>query len=163
MFQLVQAEKIPLRFTDKDLPQHIQPSQGAFGIITHIFLHKGFKREKLHFYLVNRNEFLFENDQNYQYGTSFNTSLFASKSIINNLTGTLEIRNELKLRDKYLNKYYDDSGNNIISIVPQISYKISDFFVSASFDYPVFRHYNGHQLANNFGFGLSLSWIGSFK
>lgn len=152
--------KMPLNRSSDTLPLHVQPSQRAFGAISHVFLHKGFKRQGLHLYLVNRGEFLFENDRDYQYGAAIFTSLFVSKTITDDLSAILEVRNEYKRKDKSLGVTNDDSGNCNVVISPQIGLSIAGIYASAAFDYPVYKYYYGHQIVNNFAFSINLSWGG---
>jgi len=150
--------RIPLNFDEVNLPQNIQSSTGAYGGILLSYLHKGFKSEGLHFILVNRAEFNAKNKTTYKYGSSFVNSFFITKNMIGKLTGILEIRSDVRLRDsKYGNNIYD-SGWNIIILSPQLNYSIGNFNFAAFFDFPVYKHYNGKQLTNKYSLGLAITW-----
>jgi hypothetical protein len=150
--------KIPLNRTTDSLPLHVQPSQRAYGIVSHIFLHKGWKRSELNLYFVNRGEFLFENDLSYQYGAALFTSVFATKAITNNISGILEIRNEYKRKDKNNGITNEDSGNSTIIVAPQLGFSFAGIYAGVSFDIPVFKYFYGHQITNNYSIGVNVSW-----
>lgn len=150
--------RAPLDFTDDNVPQNILPSTGAYGLIIHSFLHKGFKKDGLHFFLINRAEYNAENSKSYQYGFTAFSSLFASKSIIENLAAMLELRNEFRAKDRYDGNLINDSGSLVFVVSPQINYKLNDFYLSAFFDYPFYNDYNGKQLANSYSLGMALTW-----
>ncbi len=152
------GEKIPINNNSQNLPQNIQSSTGAFGLILLSYLHKGYRESGLHLILVNRAEFNTENGSNYLYGNSFTNSFFITKSIFDKLVGMLEIRSELKLKDKRYDEKVDDSGWNNITLSPQINYSFDKFDFSFFFDLPVYKYYNGQQLTNKFNLGLSITW-----
>ncbi|MCX6154951.1 MAG: transporter [Candidatus Kapabacteria bacterium] len=150
--------KIPLNFIEQNLPQNIQSSTGAFGAVLISYFHKGYKSEGLHFILVNRAEFNAENKNTYKYGSSLINSLFVTKSIFDKLTGMLEFRSDLKLKDTKYGVKNEDSGWNIFVLSPQLSYSLSDFNISAYFDIPLYKYYNGKQLTNKNSLGLTFTW-----
>ncbi len=150
--------RVPLNFTEDKAPQNILPSTGAFGLIVHSFLHKGYKSSGLHFFLINRAEFNAENSKSYLYGFSTFSSLLVSKSIIDNLSGALEVRNEYRAKDQYAGRDVRDSGSLLFVASPQISYKIDNFYFTALFDLPFYKYYNGKQLSNAYSLGLMLTW-----
>lgn len=150
--------RAPLDFTDDNVPQNILPSTGAYGLLIHSFLHKGFKKEGLHLFLVNRAEFNTTNSKDYQYGITVFSSLFTSKTILDNLAAMLELRNEYRAKDRYNGNLINDSGSLVFALCPQVSYKVDDFYLSAYFDYPFYKDYNGKQLANSYSLGMVLTW-----
>ncbi len=150
--------RIPLVIEESNLPQHVLPSTGAYGLVLQAFLHKGFKDYGLRFFLIHRTDINAENNLDYQYGSGFYTSLYVSKNILKGLTGLLEVRNELRMQDKYQGELYEDSGGNIFIVSPQINYVLGDFYISALFDYPFYKNYNGYQLSNSSSFAINLTW-----
>ncbi len=150
--------RLPLVIQEENLPQYVLPSTGAYGLVLQAFLHKGYKDHGLRFILIHRTDINAENNLDYQYGTGFYTSFYTAKNIFDAITGIIEIRNEYRLKDAYMGEVYDDSGGNIFIISPQINYVIGDFNISALFDYPFYKYYNGYQLANDFSFALNLTW-----
>lgn len=150
--------RIPLVIEESNLPQHVLPSTGAYGLVLQAFFHKGFKDLGLRFFLIHQTDFNAENNLDYKYGTGFYTSFYTSKSIFNGLTGIIEIRNEFRMKDKYQGELYEDSGGSIFVVSPQVNYVIGDFNISALFDYPFYKNYNGYQLSNNSSFAINLTW-----
>jgi len=150
--------RLPLSIQDENLPQHILSSTGAYGLVLQAFLHKGYKEHGLRFILIHRTDINAENNLEYRYGTGFYTSFYTAKNIFNELTGIIEIRNEYRTQDSYLGEVYEDSGGNIIILSPQLNYVIGDFNISALFDYPLYKYYNGYQLANDYSFALNFTW-----
>lgn len=158
--------KFPLELKQENLPQHVRASTGGYGLIFQAFLHKGFKKDDIHLFLLNRSEYNFENASNYQYGPSFNTSMYFTKGILKNLTGILEIRNEIRLKDKLKGEYHEDegmyTGGIFLHLSPQINYSIGQFNFSALYDYPIYQYYNGYQLGNNYMIALNITYQTKF-
>ncbi len=140
------------------LPQHVLPSTGAFGAVLQAFLHKGFKNLGLRFFLIHRTDINAENNLGYQYGTVYNTSFYTVKNILKELSTILEIRHELRMKDKYQGELHEDSGGFNFIISPQLNYVFGKFNISAFYEYPFYKYYNGHQLSNNSSFGVNLTW-----
>lgn len=150
--------KLPLETDYQNLPQNIRTSNGAFGAVLLNYFHKGFIESEMNLIMINRIDINAENNSDYQYGTSFINSAFVTKSIIEDLTGILEIRSDVKLRDRYLDEEVMTSGWNNVILSPQINYSFSDFNVSAFYDIPVYKYYNDTQLTNKQNIGISLTW-----
>lgn len=150
--------KLPLAVQEENLPQHILSSTGAYGLTLNFFIHKGIKKEGIRFLLIHRTDINAENNNNYKYGSGFYTSFFTTKNIVKGVTGIIEIRNEYRLKDKYQDELYEDSGGNIFVISPQLNYVIGDFNISTLFDYPFYKYYNGHQLASDYSIAVNLTW-----
>jgi hypothetical protein len=150
--------KIPAAFDNPNLPQNIQPSSRAFGFSAMSFLRKGFKDIGFQLILIDRAEYNTENSSGYQYGLSFTNSLYGIKSIASNLMGILELRSDVRLKDKSWGNAMDDSGASVIVLSPQLAYSFSNFAVTAFVDFPVYRFYNGIQLANKGAFGIAFNW-----
>ncbi|MFH1049529.1 MAG: hypothetical protein V1779_01205 [bacterium] len=154
--------KLPLELKKENIPQHVRASTGAYGLIFQAFLHKGFKKQDMHIFLINRSEYNFVNQNDYQYGPSFNTSLYFTRGITKSLTGILELRNELRLKDKINGKIHEDSGGMFFHLSPQINYTLGQFNFAVLFDYPFYQYYNGYQLGNNFSAALNVTWQTKF-
>jgi hypothetical protein len=154
--------RIPLNFSDDNVPQNILPSTGAYGLILHSFLHKGFKKDGWHFVLLNRAEINSKNNYDYSYGFSLISSLYTTKVIFDNFITSLEIRNEYRDKDKSFGKTVYDSGGFVFIASPQLSYKIDNFYLTALFDYPFYKYYYGKQLTNAYSLGLMLTWQSDF-
>jgi hypothetical protein len=150
--------KIPLNLKSQSLPQNIQSSTGAFGTVLLSYLHKGIKSENIHIILVNRVELNTTNDSTYHYGSNFINSFFITKNLFDNLTGMIELRSEIRLKDSKNGKINDDSGWSILIISPQINYSFGNFNLSLFYDLPTYKYYNGLQLTNSKNIGASLTW-----
>lgn len=150
--------RIPLDVNDLNLPQHVQPSSKAYGFAAVSYLHKGYRQKGLHFVLINRAEYNAENKLKYRLGPGFINSIFVSKSILERLAALLEVRSDIKLKDSYYGKTYNDSGWNNVILSPQLNYSFNDFNVSVLCDLPVYKYYNGAQLTNSYNVGASLTW-----
>jgi len=163
--------KIPFSTTPQEqkgvtLPRDVQPTPGAFGAVAQLFFHKGFSEATTHLFLVHRIEIngRNENDYDYKYGNIYNTSLFVTKKIIPNLIGILQLRNEIKDKDTEREKNDEEikeisnSGGILFFISPQLNFSFGDVFVSALFDYPLYRYYNSRQLAGKYSFAMNFIW-----
>lgn len=150
--------RIPLNFKDEYIPQNIQSSTGAYGLILQSYLHKGYKDLGLHFILFNKAEVNTRNENEYLYGSNFINSLFISQNIIDKLMGTLELRTDIRLKDNNLGLEIEQSGWMNIIVSPQISYKMNEFLISAFIDLPVYKYYNGSQLTNKYNLGILLNY-----
>ncbi len=154
--------KLPLELKKEDVPQHVRASTGAYGLIFQAFLHKGFKKHDIHLFLINRSEYNFENADDYQYGPSFNSSFYFTHGITKTLTGILELRNEIRMKDKLKSEYQEIfgmyTGGVFFHIAPQLNYTLGQFNFSALFDYPFYQYYNGIQLGNNYSLALNVTW-----
>jgi hypothetical protein len=155
--------RVPLNFSNDEVPQHVLPSTGAYGLILHSFLHKGFKKQGLHFFLINRAEINSENKKNYLYGSSIFSSFYLTQYLLYDLTIMLQIRNEYRTKDHYLGSEVSDSGGSIFNVSPQLSYKADKFYISAMYDYPFYKYYYGKQLSNSYSFSLMLTWQMDFN
>ncbi len=149
--------RVPFPYNDNQ-PVHLRPSTGAYSLLFQSFLHKGYREIGLHLILSNRIENNFENAQEYKYGLALVNSLFVSQNIYENLNGIVELRSEYRTKDKTKGIEIPNSGGNSVVVSPQLNYSISDFGISAIFDIPVYKYYNGSQLTNAYTFGLALSW-----
>jgi hypothetical protein len=155
--------RAPLDFSNSDTPQNVLPSTGAYGLILHSFLHKGYKKQGLHFFLINRAEINSKNKSEYLYGSSLFSSFYISQYLLYDLTAMLEISNEYRTKDNYLGSEIEDSGGSIFNVSPQLSYKVNNFYVTLMYDYPFYKYYYGKQLTNSYSFSLMLTWQMDFN
>jgi len=150
--------RLPLSFSEQNLPQNIQSSTGAYGLIGISYLHQGFRSQNIHFILVNKIDYNSSNNSFYRYGNSYLNSIFIIKNIMDMLTGIFEIRSNIRQMDAQNDLLNDNSGWNLLIVSPQINYSLSNFNFSLFYDYPIYKYYNGTQLTNSNSFGLSLTW-----
>jgi hypothetical protein len=141
----------------------VQPSTNAFGISEMLFFNKGFPSISLRLFSINRYDYNFANKQDYKYGNILLNSIFVSKKIAKYFFGLLQVRNEWKTNDKdYLNTETDhkvvNSGFDLVTVSPQLSYSIAGKWnLTASYDIPVYKYYNGKQMTPAYSFAISLT------
>nr|MBA3899654.1 hypothetical protein [Bacteroidota bacterium] len=139
------------------LPQDIQPSTGAFGFVSQIFISKGYTCTNSRLFLINRTEVNGTNKFGYRYGSMSQTSLFYSKKLTKNLTGLFQTRHEVRLKDIRNEKIIDFSGGHQVFLAPQLSYTLpSGINISTTFDTPVFQYLNEKQIGNKYSFSFIL-------
>lgn len=152
----------PFAYRNVIVPYDLQPATGALGYAIHLFFNYDIN-DNAKLFLIHRAEINQQNDENYKYGEVFLTSVFISHRIIENLTGILQLRNEIKAKDKLQDKLMPNSGGYLLFLCPQLNYNIDALNITAIFDYPVYKYYNGKQLSNNFSIALNLSYIFSLN
>lgn len=157
-FNIGAGIKIPLNTEKNDLPQHILPSNGAYGVLLYTQLRHSFMNEALNLSLINTFEYNNENKNKYQYGSSLYSSLIFGAYLFENTVFALELRNEFRAKDSYDSQINNNSGDDICLIVPHVTRQFGDFSLSALFDYPFYKYYNGKQLSNDYSFGISVNW-----
>jgi hypothetical protein len=145
------------------LNRDVQPSTNAFGVSEMLFFNKGFPSITLRLFSINRYDYNFEDKNSYKYGNILLNSIFISKKIAKYFFGILQIRNEWKTNDKdYTNNKVDhkvtDSGFDLVTISPQLSYSIvGKWNLTASYDIPLYKYYNGKQMTPAYSIALSLT------
>lgn len=150
--------KMPLGSVKDSVPQHIQPTTGAFGVAFQAFLHKGFQDYGLHFIFLSRLDYNNSNKNDYRYGMSFVNSLFATKTIFDIFTIIFEFRAETRLRDMQKGEPNKDSGGTIVSFTPQLNYSFQNINISILTDYPIYKFLFGNQLSKNYLIGINFTW-----
>jgi hypothetical protein len=150
------------------LPPDLQPSTGAFGGAFHAFLNYDIS-EETKLFLIHKSEFNMESDYNleyldkYQYGNIYITSLFISHELFENLTGLLQLKNEVRGSDTRDGNVQPNTGGYLVVITPQLVYHFDDLSIGALFDYPIEKYYKGKQLAISYSFAVTLSYNLSTK
>ncbi|MBP7496281.1 MAG: hypothetical protein KA792_01270 [Bacteroidales bacterium] len=153
------------------LPVDVQPSTGSFGIVAQSFLLKENSLKALRFFMINRYEINFENNENYKYGNVFYYSLFISKHlhfrqqwISENWTAILQLRNEYRDRNLYNNNKIKGSGSILFYLSPQLNYSFKvKYNISVLTDIPLYQYYNDVQLANKFSILVNMTTDIVFK
>lgn len=145
------------------LPINIQPSIGSYGLVFQSFLVKENSFRATRFFWVGRVEKYFKNPQDYEPGTLYMNSFFFSKHFtfeqwrLKDWTFILQLRNQIKKQDTRSDQIIGASGNFLLFLIPQVNLTIGEHWnVSALIDIPVYRYYNGIQLANRSSFVLTL-------
>lgn len=142
------------------LPQDVQPASNAFGFTGSLFLYKGFIQKKTHLFFVSQFLSAGKNDLNYKSGYAWVNSFFVSYNLKYPLSIIMQIRNELRGKDHRNSQLINASGSNLLYLSPQINYNIrqkSD--VSVLFDIPLYRYYNGTQLAKQYNVAVIVNSV----
>ncbi len=140
------------------LPQTAQPSTGAFGAVIQVFMQKAYLEKGLRFFLIHRTEINGTNTVYYRTGNSYSTAFYISKSINYRWTAIVQIRNENRAKDIRDNERIPISGGYELFFSPQINYSVTQKLnVSILADFPVYKYYNGTQLASKYAFVVSLT------
>lgn len=157
--------QVPLRFQpqEKDgvvLPLDVQPASNAFGFTGSFFLYKGFIQKKTHLFFISQIMTAGQNKMNYKRGNTWINSVFASYNISYPWSIIMQVRNELRGRDLRNDNLIDASGSNLLYVSPQVNYNIKQRLdVSLLFDLPVYRYYNGTQLAKQYNVALIVNRV----
>jgi len=147
------------------LNRDVQPSTNAFGVSEMLFFNKGFPSITLRLFSINRYEYNFADSHDYKYGNVLLNSVFVSKMIFKYFFGIIQFRSEWKTNDKdFANKNADggdkviNSGFYLFTISPQLSYSIAGKWnLTAVYDLPTYKFYNGKQMTPAYSFALSLT------
>jgi hypothetical protein len=153
----------PISRDGVELPVEVQPTIGAFGTVLQLFMVKEEPVSGVRYFLTGRMEINSKNKQDYKLGTSVFTSLFFSKHLMfswlkGDWTAILQLRNEIRSKDKTVNGWKESSGSTIFYLAPQINYTLKEKWnVSLMVDLPVYQYFNGIQLATKYGITLNLA------
>ena len=140
------------------LNRDVQPSTNAFGASGMFFYNKGFSSITLRVFSINRYDYNFEGKDGYKYGNILLNSLFVSKKIIKYFFAILQVRNEWKTNDRDNGTNVVNSGFDLVTVSPTLSYSIAGRWnVTALCDIPVYKYYNGKQMTPKYSFALSVS------
>lgn len=154
-----------------ELPIDLQPSSGNYKYNLGLMLSNRFGNSGFSLYSINSIEtaqFIETSTSKYKYGNLYNLSLIGAYQIMDELSGLLQFRCEI--RDKALNgsknqpnqySYINATGVVNVFVSPQLNYTIADeWTVSCQFNYPIYKNVNGEQLTNKYSIqgGISKSF-----
>lgn len=140
--------KIPLmNLKDPETtPVMLQPSNGAYG--AYILAFTQLSHSKLiNLAFQSRFDYNFTSKFSYQFGAIFLNSIIASSEIFTNCFLLFETRTTFQSQDKDAGIKVENSGSFIVKAIPQIVYRFTYFSISLAGDFPFYRFYNGHQIA----------------
>jgi len=146
-----------------ELPVELQPSIGAFGLVFQIFMVKEKSLTGSRYFLTSRLDVNSENKQEYKLGASLFSSIYYSKHLMfpwlkGDWTIILQIRDEIRQKDRKTTGWIESTGSNILYFSPQLNLFIKEKLnVSLMVDVPVYKYLNGTQLATKYGISLNLS------
>lgn len=160
--------KFPIGVFDQEvdhvkLPITVQPSSGSFKYLVNLYMSKTFKNPNFNLGFFASAEFpqLIDSENfYYQYGNMYLFSLVGSYYITDKLTLGLEVRNENRQKASRENdQIVESSGYLIVYTVLHLSYAFAKkWFIAVNADLPVYKYYNGIQLANKFAISTRISW-----
>ncbi len=178
--------KIPLRHNAQtkdgvELATEAQSSGGAYGVVGKLYVIKEIPFQALRFFLIAQYEHNFPSipdfyeHKQYEFGNALTTSLFISKHLhlppslewlSQNWTAILQIRNEIKGKNKYLSKDITDaewknvpnSGSVVFFMSPQLNYTLEELWnISITFDIPLYQYYQKKQMAIDYAFNINVT------
>jgi len=165
--------KIPLRINPQyhnntQLPQDVQPSNMAWGIVLQSYLLKENSFRGLRYFMINRYEYNFRNNQNFLWGQALYNSFYLSKRLhfkkawlTENWTGIFQLRHELRTHNynyDLISPEVSASGSSLLYFTPQINYTAKEIWnFSLMFDVPLFQYYNKIQIGNKFAANVSIT------
>lgn len=159
----VPLSRDPISRNGVELPVEMQPTIGSYGAVFQLFVVKEKPESGTRYFLTGRLEMNDRNLQDYKLGTSVFTSLFLSKHLMlpwlrGDWTTILQLRNEIRGRDKTAGGWKESSGSTIFYISPQINYVIKEKWnISLMLDLPLYQNFRGTQLASNYGLSLNFA------
>ncbi|MCK5741581.1 MAG: hypothetical protein KAH48_05135 [Chlorobi bacterium] len=139
----------------------LQTSTGAYGLVFHSYLRKGFKN-KLGLFLINRLELNAANKEDYTYGHSLYSAAIISKNISDNFGVSCELRNIIRTADKYQSEIKENTGNITLALAPHAYYSFDNLSLSVSYTSPIVGNYYGKQFATDKSFNMTLSYLFDF-
>ena len=146
-----------------ELSEELQPTIGSCGLVFQSFLVKENSLRGLRYFLTNRLETNRANGKEFKPGTSFFTSVYISKHLMfqwlkGDWTTILQIRNEIRDKNKRESVPVEASGGILFFLSPQINFSIHETWnISLMGDIPVYHYLHGIQLGTKYGMTLSLS------
>ncbi|MDT8325444.1 MAG: hypothetical protein RRA94_15125 [Bacteroidota bacterium] len=150
--------RLPLSGASAHLPQHIDPSTGAFGASLRTHLLGSLSGTDLYLMLSQSIDVSTTNAAEYRYGPVSTSSLAVLGRVAEYLTLIAELRVERRWQDSYYGTPIDDSGLSAFVLTPQCAVRVGPLLISPYFDIPLYRYYYGTQLANDLQTGLHLIW-----
>lgn len=140
------------------LNRDIQPSTNAFSINGMLFFSLGFPAITLRLFTINRYDYNFADKVNYKYGNILLNSIFVSKKVVKYFFAIIQLRNEFKTRDTYKGNDQVNTGYDILSVSPQLSYSIAGKWnITLVCDLPLYKFYKDRQLTPAYAYALSFT------
>lgn len=145
------------------LPITVQPSSGSYKYNASILFTKAFKNHKLNlnaFALFEYSQLIDSKNFYYKYGNRYLLSTMLSYSVLAKLSVAVELRGDFKAKAKREeNQIVESSGYGILFANPHLSWSINKKLTFATnLELPVYKYYNGIQLANSFSYSARISY-----
>jgi hypothetical protein len=150
--------RTPQEKDEVQLSRDVQPSTNAFALSGMLFFSKGFPGITMRVFTMNRFDHNFADSSAYKYGDMLLNSVFATKKIVKNFLGILQVRSEYRWHDQDDRVNRENTGNWLVILSPQLCYSIAGKWnISILIDVPVYKNYNGKQLTPNHSAAISLT------
>jgi hypothetical protein len=158
--------RLPIGVFDQEkdgvkLPIALQPSSGSLVYFGGLSMAKSFKESKLRFYGSASAEFpqlIDSKNFYYRYGNLYDLSIAVAYPVHHFFVPALQLQGEMRghaTREE--GQVVDATGYKVITISPQIeSDFLKDWSILVYADLPVYRYFNGIQLANSYKAGIKL-------
>ncbi|MFA5510951.1 MAG: hypothetical protein WC313_00755 [Candidatus Kapaibacterium sp.] len=131
---------------------------GTSGLIYQIFYFKNLN-EKYNIIAAHRGEMFVENNTGFKPGNSFVSSVFVTRILGDGFTGIMELRHDYLSKSEQESELIQNSGKTVVSLVPQLTYSLDGYSVSAFIEYPFYKKYVNIQLSEQFGAGLAVIFM----
>ena len=145
------------------LPVEVQPTMGAFGSVLGASAVKEISATGMRYFMTTRWEAHGKNSEDYQPGNNIFTSAYISKHLMypwlkGDWTVIMQLKNEVRTRDRFQGQPRTSSGSVLFFLVPQINYVFREnWYISALVDVPVWQYFNGTQLGASTGISVIIS------
>ena len=150
--------RFPMARSTENLPQHLDPSTGAIGGSMHTRFAVELSEEKVFLLLLQNVAINGENESEYRYGPSWLSSLGGLWMAAEGMMIVAELRYDVRAQDDLYGEPVTDTGGSVLSLAPQVGIRMGSWTLSPFAEIPLYRRYNGHQLANDFSAGLNIIW-----
>lgn len=141
-----------------ELSEDVQPNNGSYGFLFRSFLAKEFDDIHANIFLINSISVNTTNDKDYREGNTYISTLLYGQQIVHNLTGIIQIRNEIRDRAVRYGSEVFSSGGFRFTLVPQLNYTIQNKYnIAIIYEQPIYRYYNGIQLKDRYAFSVNLN------
>jgi len=159
--------RLPIGVFDQEkdgvkLPLTVQPSSGSFVYLAGISAAKTLSNEKWRVYTALSAEFprlIDSRNFYYQYGKLYNLSLAVVHPVHKLFTPALQLQGEMRGHaTREAGQVVEASGYRIIYLSPHVeSVFRENWIINLYADIPVYKYFNGIQLANTFKAGIKLT------
>lgn len=143
-----------------ELPIEIQPSTRAWGMIVNLMVSKFDSDYGINYGVSHKYEKNFSDPYNYKYGSINTSTFFISRTFLNKLSITMNLRNEFKLSDTTpTGAKLASEGSNLLLLSPTMDFIIfKNLALSLFGDVPVYKYYFGEQLSIKYAIGFGINY-----
>jgi hypothetical protein len=154
--------KAPTGSTDKrdaglSIPLELQPGTGSWDYLGSLSFYQGFKKVDL---IAGATYVLTTEYEGYEFGDQLSYQVTANLHATGRLDLSAGLSGIVRGRDIGLSGEVYSTGQHQLFAVPGVHYQIIPKFLrlQAFFEYPVYQHFNGRQLAGDFNLRFSASF-----